>query len=344
MNEDFLPTASIERLRQRAEIVKNIREFFDQRGFFHVETPVLSSDTVVDRFLEPLSMPRSLAVPNADESLLYLQTSPEFGMKRLLVAGAEAIYQIGKVFRASEVGSRHNPEFTMLEWYRVGDGLVEGMALLSDFAAALLQRPPAELLTYCELFQAQLGVDPIRSSIDELAGVASQHEISVEGFQVNESARDDWLNLLLSHLIEPGLGRESPVIIYDWPASQSALAVVREGEGAVVREGEGAVVREGEGEGAVAERFELYVDGIELANGYHELLDPDELLRRNKRVNRQRAEDGSRLLPDQSRLLRAMRSGMPACSGVAVGVDRLVMVALGVESIGEVIPFPIDRA
>jgi lysyl-tRNA synthetase class 2 len=257
--------------------------------------------------------------------MLWLQTSPEFGMKRLVASGATAIYQIGKAFRQSETGEMHNPEFTMLEWYRVGDNLESGMALLGELVEEMLGQPKTKRVTYRQVFSQHVGVDPFSCAVSDLKSIALQHGIEIE-MPCEASARDDWLNLILSRLIEPKLGFEGGVIIYDWPASQAALAVIREEEV------------------PVAERFEMYVHGVELANGYHELLDPDELARRNSVVNQERVKDGQPLLPEDSRLLHAMRSGLPACAGVAMGVDRLVMLALGLKKIKDVIAFPIGRA
>lgn len=291
-------------LRRRAELLQNVRAFFDQRGFWEVETPVLSRDTVIDRHLDPIGVtlwndPRDPATGTR----LWLQTSPEFGMKRLLAAGAEAIYQVSKAFRGGEIGPLHNPEFTMIEWYRTGDGYREGMQLLDDFASAILQRGPCERLTYRDAFLKFAKLDPLASDADEFA-----------------------LDHVLATCIQPQLGRETPTILYDFPPHQAALAQVRSGPN------------------PAAERFELFVDGVELANGYHELLDASVLRERNERNNGQRVADGKYPLPVESRLLAAMDAGLPACSGCALGFDRLVMVATGAQSLAEVMPFPIDRA
>ncbi len=327
MKNDFLPTASIESLRTRATIIAQVHDFFVQRGFFHVETPLISRDTVIDRYLEPIPVNASDVLKgNPTRECYWLQTSPEFGMKRLLAAGAESIYQIGKVFRAAESGQRHNPEFTMLEWYRTGDDLHQGMDLLAEFVESLLNRSNTVRITYRELFQQFIQCDPLTCRVEQLQAAAQSHALDVSSFE-SGSSRDEWLNLLLAQLIEPQLGFESPVIVYDWPASQSALAQVRT-----------------DNDVEVAERFEIYVDGVELANGYHELLDAAELARRNAATNRQRVEDGNAALPVQSRLLHAMQHGLPACAGVALGIDRLVMIHMGVASISEVVAFPIDRA
>lgn len=326
MKRDFLPRAAVEVLRQRADIIKRIRHFFDSRNFFEIETPILSHDIVVDRYLHPIGISKQdvTGVGGDRDHVLWLQTSPEFGMKRVLAAGAEAIYQICKSFRQGEYGDRHNPEFTMLEWYRIGDDLQTGMALLSEFISEILGKPSAREMSYREVFVWFTKADPFDATIEQLREVAEKSGVTVP--DESESSRDECLNLILSEVIEPQLGLETPVVIYDWPESQSALAKVRPGSP------------------PVAERFEIYVDGVELANGYHELLDPEEMARRNSINNQHRVRDGSPLLPEESRLLEAMRHGIPGCAGVALGIDRLVMLALGAKSIRDVIAFPFDCA
>lgn len=294
----------------RATMLRRLRAFFDSRGFLEVETPLLSHDVVVDRHLDPLSAilfsdPRE---PDVGDRL-WLQTSPEFAMKRLLVTGAEqlrSIYQITRAFRGGEVGSLHNPEFTMVEWYRLGDDYAAGMQLLSDLAEEMLSLGTPERLTYREAFQRFAGVDPFE--------------------QTSGADHDLHLDLLLTQKVEPHLGQDRPTILYDYPASQSALAQIRDGNP------------------PVAERFELYVRGMELANGYHELLDPAGLRERNRVNNQLRQSDGKPVLPEESRLLAAMDHGLPACSGCALGFDRLMMAATGAKSIQEVLAFPISRA
>ena len=324
MSPDFLPSASLETLKVRATLLTRIRDFFDERGFLEVETPILSHDVVVDRHLDPLSVtlfddPRQ---PELGKNL-WLQTSPEFGMKRLIVAGMPAIYQITRAFRGGEVGDLHNPEFTMVEWYRVGDDYEAGMRLLGEFAAELLDRGMPTRLSYRDAFLRFANIDPLESTPEKLAEAAAR----VSGQEPDYDApRDALLDLLLVERVERQLGFPEPIILYDYPASQSALARVRPGEL------------------PVAERFELYVDGIELANGYHELLDADVLRLRNQMNNRARQADGKSALPDESRLLSAMEHGLPPCSGTALGFDRLVMVAMGAKSLREVMAFSIDRA
>ena len=322
---DFLPSADWQRLRLRAELLARTRTFFAEHGFLEVETPLLSADTVIDRHLDPLAvrLPDDPRRPDVGRTL-FLQTSPEFGMKRLLAAGGEAIYQITRAFRAGEAGELHNPEFTIVEWYRRGDELAQGMQLLCELADALLALGPAEQVSYAEAFLVHVGVDPHTATANDLAAAARHWGVSVsEEFAAAD--RDAWLNLLLTHLVEPHLGQSVPTILYDYPASQSALARLH-------------------GDPPVAARFELYVRGVELANGYHELLDPAIFRERNRVANQHRAADGKPGLPEESRLLAAMEAGLPASTGVALGFDRLVMLAAGASSLAEVLAFPIDRA
>jgi lysyl-tRNA synthetase class 2 len=323
---DFLPTADWPRLELRAKLLRRVREFFAGHGFLEVETPILSRDIVVDRHLDPFA-----TLLNSDPcrpeigQRLFLQTSPEFAMKRLLAAGGKAIYQVTRAFRnGGERGRLHNPEFTIVEWYRVGDDMQQGMRLLSELTTALLSRGSAELISYGDAFERHAGIEPHGASERQLLAAAEKRNVAVP--QSLALDREVLLNLLLVELVEPRLGRDRPTILFDYPASQAALARVREGPV------------------PVAERFELYVDGIEVANGYHELLDAAVLRERNARANTQRIADGKTSLPEDSRLLAAMEAGLPSCTGVALGFDRLVMVALGAHSIDEVIPFPIDRA
>jgi lysyl-tRNA synthetase class 2 len=246
-------------------------------------------------------------------------------MKRLLAAGAGPIYQVTKAFRRGELGPLHNPEFTMVEWYRPGDRMAEGMDLLSDLAETLLERGPAERISYAEAFERHAGIDPHGANALGLAARAQELGIATPASLARDD-RDGRLDLLLSEVVAPKLGIDRPAILYDYPASQAALAVVRPGDP------------------AVAERFELFASGIELANGYHELVDPAELRRRNKETNTLRIADGKRPLPEQSRLLAAMESGLPRAAGVALGFDRVVMLAAGAKRLDEVVPFLFDRA
>jgi lysyl-tRNA synthetase class 2 len=317
----FRPTASCENLRRRAKLLATVREFFAVRGFLEVETPILSADTVVDRHLDPFPV----VIGGEPPSVYWLQTSPEFAMKRLLAAGATAIFQIARVFRREELGNLHNPEFTMVEWYRAGDGLSSAVQLLDDLCDIVLNRGRSELLTYGEAFQRYALLDPHQADTAALVSAARRAGISAPE-TLAETDRDGWLDLWLVERIQPHLGTTRPVILYDFPASQAALAQIRPGPP------------------AVAERFELYVSGVELANGYHELTDPAELRRRNAAVNAQRRADGKPPMPEESRLLAAMEAGLPDSTGVALGFDRLAMVALGAKDLREVIAFPFDCA
>jgi lysyl-tRNA synthetase class 2 len=322
----FAPTASLAVLQRRAELLRRLRQFFDDRGFWEVETPLLSADSVVDLHLDPLRVtlfddPRS---PHVGRTM-WLQTSPEFGMKRLLAAGATAIYQVTRAFRGAERGRLHNPEFTIVEWYRIGDHMPAGMQLLSELAECLLGRGPAEQMTFREAFVTHAGIDPHQATAAELIAVA-EHRGLAQSASIRAEDRHAWLDLLLTACVEPHLGVARPTIVYDYPADQAALARVRDEQP------------------PVAERFELYIAGIELANGYHELLDSAVLRERNRCVNQQRAADGKFTLPEDSRLLAAMHHGLPPCTGVALGFDRLVMLALGVNSLSEVVAFPCEIA
>lgn len=331
--EDYLPTASWEMLRRRAELLKSVRQFFEARDFLEVETPIISADTVVDRHLEPIPVENLLSGKSnsSDEKAssqsppMWLQTSPEFAMKRLMAAGGKAIFQIARVFRKGECGAQHNPEFTMLEWYRAGDDLNAGMDLLCEFAAEFLNAGPPVRMNYRQAFLVNAKVDPFAANIADLASVARQRAVNPP-WQQDHLDLDDWLNFLFSECVQPHLGKDCPAMVYDWPATQAALARIRNDSP------------------PVAERFELFYRGIELANGYHELTDADGLAKRNAAVNQLRAKDGNPTLPEHSRLLSAMRAGFPACTGVALGIDRLLMVITGAKHIADVIAFPIDRA
>ena len=231
-------------------------------------------------------------------------------MKRLLAAGARAIYQVTRSFRAGERGRLHNPEFTIVEWYRVGDDLQAGMNLLDELVTTLIGTPPAKRSTYAEVFQRIAGICPHTSTNEQLAAAAESAGIAVPA-GMNRANRDEWLNLLLATVVEPQLGREQPEIVYHYPASQASLAKVVATDSGY----------------DVAERFELYYRGIELANGFHELTDAAELRRRFESVNAARLAEQPTSLPIPERLLSALDHGLPDCAGCALGFDRLVMLA-----------------
>lgn len=337
---DFRPTASWSNLRLRAALLRRLRDFFHARGYLEVETPLASADTVIDRHLDPFTLTLAGDPRRPDEGRpLYLQTSPELCMKRMLAAGAPSIFQVAHSFRNGEIGRLHNPEFTLVEWYGLGDGIAEQMTVTEELCRAILETSvegaaptaprlawPAERVTYRQAFERTLGFDPHRASLDFLR--AKTREVASGAPDFGED-RDAWLDLLLTHAIEPGLGRGRATLLCDYPASQAALAKLRQ---------------DAPDDPAVAERFEIYIEGIELANGYHELLEAGVLRERNETGNRLRAAEGKPTFPVESRLLEAMEAGLPSCAGVALGFDRLVMLAAGATSVAEVMPFPIDRA
>lgn len=322
---NWRPAAPWENLRHRAALLAKLRHFFDSRGFLEVETPTMSAESVVDRHLDPLRVvlfddPRT---PDRGEER-WLQTSPEFAMKRLLAAGATAIFQVTRAFRGGERGPRHNSEFTIVEWYRVGDGYEDGMRLLEELAVSLLERGPAERVSYREAFIRFANFDPFSLDAPRLASLIRSRSLAVPDYPDDD--RDSWLNYALAEWVEPCLGSDRPTILYDYPASQAALAQVRGGDP------------------PLAERFELYVDGVELANGYHELLDVAAFNNRTSLNRQARSAEGKPDLPASPRFEAAMARGLPACAGVALGFDRLVMVAVGASDLSAVIAFPDDRA
>jgi len=330
MNDsDWRPTATWDRLRLRADLLRRLREFFHTRGFLEVDTPLLSHDTVVDRRLHPLYVAGTTEPGSRDRGEHtgpgWLQTSPEFHMKRLLAAGAPAIYQIARAFRAGEQGPLHNLEFTIVEWYGPGEDLAAAMQFTSDLCQQLLDWPAAQEVTYRDAFQKHARVDPHLASLEALRESALRAGLSpAETFATAD--RDEWLDLLLAELVQPNLGRGGPTLLWGYPASQAALAEVDDGPPPVAR------------------RFELFYEGVELANGYQELRDADEMRRRIESANRQRAADGAVALPAENRLLAAMESRLPPCAGVALGFDRLVMLAAGGSNIESVMAFPAERA
>jgi lysyl-tRNA synthetase class 2 len=307
-------------LRLRAEILSKIRGFFAERDVLEVETPLLAAAPVTDVHLS--AMRCRYRGPDADDGRdLYLQTSPEYAMKRMLAADSGPVYQLCKAFRDGEAGTRHNPEFTLLEWYRPGWDHHQLMDEIDQLLSAILGVRPGEKLDYRDAFDRYAAVD-VFADTDE----ALRRRLEADGGQFPEDlARDDLLDLILTHIIEPMLGHCQPTFIYDYPASQAALARVRDEEP------------------PVAERFEVFVEGVELANGYHELTDPSVQRKRFDDDLEARRRAGLPEVPVDERLLAALDHGMPDCAGVALGVDRLVMLAAGTREISDVIAFPIDR-
>ncbi len=317
------PTASSATLGLRARILARIRRFFAERDVPEVETPLLSAATVTDPHLASLSTSYRRAPKSLAQSL-YLQTSPEYAMKRMLAAGSGPIYQICKAFRDGEAGRWHNPEFTLLEWYRPGYDHQRLMEEVDELVGSLLDRPPAGRITYAAAFTQSVGVDPLAASDAVLARRVEALGLSAES--ITGLDRDGCLDFLFSHGVQPVLAGRGSVFVYDYPASQAALA------------------RTCPDNPLVAERFELLVDGVELANGYHELTDGVEQRRRFEEDRIARQQHGLIVPPLDERLLAALDHGLPDCAGVALGVDRLVMLAAGVTDIREVLAFPIDAA
>ncbi|PZU25783.1 MAG: EF-P lysine aminoacylase GenX [Stenotrophomonas sp.] len=314
----------IEALRQRACLNALIRGFFAARDVLEVETPIMSAAGNTEPNIEGFHTRFSGHV-DAGSPQRWLRTSPEYPLKRLLAAGVGDCYELGRVFRNGEAGGRHNPEFTMLEWYRVGwdhHRLIEETIALVQEALALVQRPPASvrIVSYRDLFMQAVALDPFLA--DEAQLRAGLGEV---GIQPDGLTRDDWLDLLMSHRIQSQFAVDAITVIHDWPASQAALARIRPGTP------------------PLAERFELYLGPVELANGYHELNDAVEQRQRFERDLAIRATRGAEQPPLDEAFLAALPS-LPACAGVAVGVDRLLMALAGTPRIGDVLAFDFANA
>ena len=320
------PTAGMEALRLRARVNAAVRAFFAERGVLEVETPVFSRGGNSEPNIAPFHLEFSGRTDGAPRTR-WLRTSPEYALKRLLAAGAGDCYELGRVFRDGEAGGRHNPEFTMLEWYRVGwdhRRLAGETAELVRAALALVGRDARlEETTYRELYRTRLGLDPFLASEDELRAALGDVVVDPQGL-----VRDDWLDLLMTHRLQPGFDPAVMLAVHDWPATQCALARLRRGDDGI----------------AVAERFELYLGPVELANGYHELTDAAEQRARFERDLAVRAGRGAMQPPLDEAFLAALAHGLPACAGVALGVDRLLMAMLGTDRIADVLAFDFAHA
>jgi elongation factor P--(R)-beta-lysine ligase len=324
------PTATLAALKTRAAMLARTREFFAQRAVLEVETPILSAAAVSDPQLQSLrTQVAGIVAPR------YLHTSPEYAMKRLLAAGSGDIYQVCKVFRDEEQGRWHNPEFTLLEWYRLGFDdaalMTEVEALLAYLLAGLRNLQTAERLTYSAALNRHAGVDAFTSSDADLAQAALRHGIHCD----STLDRDARLDLLMGLVVGPRLGFERPCFIHDYPVSQAALARLKPGASGAAQAGAAQ---------AVAARFELYLDGVELANGFHELAQAGEQRARFMADLRARAARGLPQPPLDENLLAALQHGLPDCAGVALGLDRLVAIALGAKRLAEAISFTLDNA
>lgn len=320
------PTASINNLLKRAKIVSKVRQFFADRCILEVETPTLSQYAVTDVHLS--SFHTLFLKPGENDEQqgrkMSLITSPEYHMKRLLAAGSGPIYQICKCFRNHEEVSRyHNPEFTMLEWYRIQFDMMQMINEVDDLLQSILDCDPAERISYQKAFQRHLNIDPLEA--DHATLVEAIKQLNIE-LNTDDYDRDTLLQCLFSFGVEPHIGQEKPIAVYNFPASQAALAAISSEDH------------------RVASRFEFYYKGVELANGFKELTNPQEQKMRFEQNNIDRANQN---LPPQNidiELIAAMEAGLPDCAGVAVGLDRLIMLALDAMNLDDVISFTFERA
>lgn len=319
---DWRPTAPLPALLLRAELLARTRAFFAQRGVLEVETPLLGRSSVTDVHLQSIA-----ARVSGSAHDWFLQTSPEYAMKRLLCAGAPDIYQICKAFRDGERGRHHNPEFTIVEWYRRGfdaHALIDEVASLLEALLGTARTGAVERIAYSALIERELGVHPLHSPLADLAGVARARLGEVPDAVTGD--RDACLDLLMGAVLGPALGADHLVVVHGYPASQAALA------------------RLDPGAPGTAARFEAYLGGLELCNGFHELTDPVEQGLRFEQDRRRRAQGGAPAVDADARLLAALRCGLPDCAGVALGFDRVLMLAAGARSLDEVLSFPLERA
>jgi lysyl-tRNA synthetase class 2 len=321
---DWRPSTTAERLHERAALLQRTREFFAARAVTEVDTPVLVNSPVSDVHIHSARVRLAAERSGAGAPPLFLHTSPEYAMKRLLAAGSGDIYQICHVVRGNERGRLHNPEFTLVEWYRVGFSLGQLMDEVEALVRALLgTRAPAasERLSYRDVFLRELGLDPLTASEEALAQAAQPLALDS-----GHLSRDEWLELLMGALVGPRLGHRSLAFVHGYPAPQAALA------------------RLDPSDPRLAQRFELYCAGVELANGFHELASAGEQRARFEADNEHRRRLGLPAFPPDERLLAALAAGLPDCAGVALGFDRTLMLSVGAAHIEEVLPFPTARA
>jgi lysyl-tRNA synthetase class 2 len=325
--EDWRPTASRERLALRAALLARTRAFFAARHVMEVDTPALVNAAVTDSHIHSVAVDVSggLCIPGVTPPALFLHTSPEYAMKRLLAAGMGDIYQICHVARGFEQSRVHNTEFTLVEWYRLGfdlDALMDEVeALVRELCSAHpALRVTAQRLSYREVFARHAGLDPLEATVPQLLEVVAHLGYRESG------PRDELLDLIMGAVIGPALGHDCLTFIYGYPASQAALA------------------RLDPLDPRTAHRFELYMAGVELANGFHELAAADEQRARFAQDLRDRQQRGLPVRRMDERLLAALAAGLPDCAGVAVGFDRVLMLAAGAAHIEEVLPFPTQTA
>jgi len=315
------PSASLDVMQRRAKLLYDIREFFQARDVLEVDTPVLSRAANTDANIDSLQL-------TEQQQDWYLHTSPEFPMKRLLASGSGDIYQVCKVFRQGEQGQLHNPEFTMLEWYRCGYSLQDLMDEVAELITQLADKDvlldAALQLSYQDAFQTYLKIDPFESDTEQLRACATSADIAdAATLQLN---KDGWLDLLLSMLIVPQFPENKLVLLHHYPASQAALASLDANDP------------------RSALRFELFINGVEIANGYDELSDADELQKRFEQDNAHRENQEKAIMPIDYALLEAQQAGLPQCAGVAMGLDRLLLLLSGATELSEVLAFDASRA
>jgi lysyl-tRNA synthetase class 2 len=311
--------ASIDSLRKRAEMLARIRDFFAEKNVLEVETPLLANATVTDVYIESLQVNTKF---KGKSKILYLQTSPEFSMKRLLGSGSGPIYQICKAFREGETSTRHNPEFTMLEWYQPGYSMTALMDEVAQLLAVLLNYKEIPRYSYREVFLEKLDIDPHAITLEDLA-IVTRDKIDIYS---RDLGKTEYLQLLMAHVIEPMLAEN--FFVYDFPVEQAALAKLEQDEMDVT----------------VAKRFELFCEGMEIANGYDELIDAGEQRIRFKADAEQRRKLKLSEYAADEKFLAALDAGIPECAGVAIGIDRLLMLRLGVSNIRDVIGFTTELA
>ena len=331
------PTLTWQNAQKRAQVLQQIRNFFADRNVIEVETPALSLGTVTDVHLDAFACRydflstrfvshRFHSDSSAQSSTnLYLQTSPEFHMKRLLASGYGCIFQIAKAFRHEEAGRYHNPEFTLLEWYRLGFDHFDLMQEVAELLKTILDCAQPSLVTYQALFIEQIGLDPLMANREQLLALITQKN-KLSDWLIAEQDIDSLLQFIFSEIIEPHIGKCAPCFVYNFPRTQASLANICPDDN------------------RVAQRFECYFQGIELANGFNELTDSKVQLQRFQQDNAKRNELGLKENIIDKNFISALSYGLPQCSGVALGVDRLIMLALRAEHIKEVISFPVERA
>jgi len=317
MTDNWKPGASLDTLKLRARVLQSIRAFFAAREVLEVETPILSKSAITDPQLESF-------VTQFNQTDYYLHTSPEFYMKRLLASGSGDIFQIARVFRVDEQGRNHNPEFSMLEWYRVGfdhHALMDEVEnLVKNIFSESQKNINFERISYQQAFQNKLGINPLEADVRQLTECAQGNNIEIpQGLDLDD--KDMCLDWLMVESIGPSFAKNGFTFLYDYPASQAALA------------------RLSKNDSRIAHRFELFAGELELANGFYELTDVNEQAARFVNENKQREQRGQKTMPIDQLLLEALKSGMPECSGVAIGLDRLLMVLSQAKHIRDVISF-----